>query len=92
MSNLQAIVNRLESLLNKEKASPQNLRQMERQLEEAGMAGSLPTEDVGSFCHNLLATLSELTPLGIGRMKALFLYQTSEELMQDLIPSNHHMD
>jgi len=92
MSNLQKIVNRLESLLDKEEASPQVLRQLEREFERAGMAGTLPTEDVGNFCYNLLATLSELTPLAIGRTKALHLYQTSEELMMDLIPSNHHMD
>ena len=54
-----------------------------------GNGGITPNGGLGASA-NLLATLSELTPLGIGRMKALFLYQTSEELMQDDTEQSPH--
>ena len=81
-------MNRLESLLRKEGATSHYLMSLERQLEQAGLSGQLPTDEPGNFCHNLLQALRELDPLAIGMpCKTLALYQTSQELLDDLIPS-----
>lgn len=93
MSNLQEIVDRLEALLNQEGAKEPELRKIERKFEEANMVGTLPTEDVGNFCHNLLYALNELTPWAIAKpTKPLARYKTSWGLVNAMIPANDHLD
>jgi hypothetical protein len=93
MNGLQKIVNRLEFLLDKEKVSEAELRNLQREFQDAGMAEELRTNSTMAFCMDLYATLSELTPLAIATpSQHLIMYQTAQDLVDAIIPSNHHLD
>jgi hypothetical protein len=94
MSKLQQITNRLDFLLTREKATPADLRNLERQLQEANMVGELRTKDgPGDFCAEIKEALKQLTPWAIETLqRPLEMYETAQDLVDAIIPSDHHLD
>jgi hypothetical protein len=91
-SSLQKIIDRLEFLLDKEKVDQQEMKYLAAEFRQAGMAEELRTENSQVFCMDLLATLSELTPWAIGTIYEPEKYDTAQDLVDAMIPSNHHLD
>ena len=89
---LEVETNRLASLIKSmpQKEQEPEMLKLERMFQEAGMAEQLPTDNPEEFGANLMDSLRELDPLAVGHpLKAMFMYQTAEELAMDLIPTHH---